>query len=56
MTYAPGGIPGAPRDAEIMRQYGKAKQQQLQAEAVAGRLAHEARRGWLRRLLRRGSN
>jgi hypothetical protein len=61
-------FPGAPRDAEVTRQYSKAKQDELQAEADARHDAHELRdqthdarqqthgarpHGRLRRLLRR---
>jgi hypothetical protein len=56
MTFVPGGVPGAPRHPEVMRQFGEAKQKGLLAEAAARRQAREARRGWLRRLLRRGDD
>ena len=56
MTFVPGGVPGAPRDAEVMRQFGKAKEEELERQAAARKQAHDARRGRLRRLLlRRGA-
>jgi hypothetical protein len=54
MTFVPGGVPGVPRNPEIMRQYSKAKQADLLSEAIARGQAREARRGWVRRILRRG--
>jgi hypothetical protein len=53
MTYTTGG--GAPRNPEVARQFAAEKQRKLLAEGAAHRQAHEARRGWLRRLFRRGT-
>ena len=55
MTFVPGGVPGAPRDAEVMKEYGAAKQQRLQMEAESRAQARSARPSWLQRWRQRHS-